>query len=592
MDPLDLPEEELIRFFHCKKTEISCMEEPHTFLSQLRDHNLVPEDLYRKVIKMKCKNRRQDGVYQILDRLEKERRDCVKLFWDCVFKNHILQKYSVLRLLRNSLRDGSFRYYLELPDAEEQDSIQGSEDKANEKKRKKSSEGTEEQEKPGPSPFSYHSQNKPAKKPMFTSPFKKGEKVDIWMWDFYKAQLPVTCGDKEGTLFRDKLARGCKSIQSQGHWFTPGEFVRFAGKGNGKRWKQSICCQNTPLQRLLEEGHLQSPKRHTVQKNLKIQLPVISLEVSSPESVSDVETERSRKDHEEERTLKQEEGEEEHEEEDEEVDLSKFNDYALPVSCGSVSGVLYKSRFAGGSCSKSIRTEESWFTPEDFVKQELTQTDRHWKKDILCHGKTLEYLVKKKILFVHSLLCRCVLCCAENKLEQENDDVCFICNSPGNLVCCDVCPRAFHHHCHLPVLQDRTLGSNWLCTYCVLKTNHRLWIHMTKQGALNSHVSGNILRCEYLLLCLYKEDALCVFTKDPTATVPRYTRVISKPMWLDRVKTKLQKKEYKTVGEFVGDVRLIFQNCRMFNKDNEFGKMGARLNKMFDREFLTIFKIQ
>ncbi|GAA6066159.1 nuclear body protein SP140-like protein, partial [Tachysurus ichikawai] len=134
--------------------------------------------------------------------------------------------------------------------------------------------------------------------------------------------------------------------------------------------------------------------------------------------------------------------------------------------------------------------------------------------------------------------------------------------------------------------------SNWLCTYCVLKTNHRLWIHMTSEGVLNSPVSGNILRCEYLLLCLYKEDALCVFTKDPTATVPRYTRVISKPMWLDRVKTKLQKKEYKTVGEFVGDVRLIFQNCRMFNKDNEFGKMGARLYKMFDREFLTIFKIQ
>lgn len=66
------------------------------------------------------------------------------------------------------LISGSFRYYLELPDAEEQDSTQGSEDKANEKKRKKSSEGTEEQEKPGPSPFSYHSPKKSAKKPMFS----------------------------------------------------------------------------------------------------------------------------------------------------------------------------------------------------------------------------------------------------------------------------------------------------------------------------------------------------------------------------------------------------------------------------------------
>lgn len=48
MDPVEfLTLEELTRFFHRKKTEISCMEEPHTFLNQLRDHDLVPEDLYK-----------------------------------------------------------------------------------------------------------------------------------------------------------------------------------------------------------------------------------------------------------------------------------------------------------------------------------------------------------------------------------------------------------------------------------------------------------------------------------------------------------------------------------------------------------------
>ncbi|XP_034157374.2 nuclear body protein SP140-like protein isoform X1 [Pangasianodon hypophthalmus] len=608
MDPLEfLTQEELTRFFHCKKTEISCMEEPHTFLHQLRDHNLVPEDLYQKVIKMKCKDRRQEGVYQILDWLEKERGQCVKLFWTCVFKNHILQKYSVFRLLRNSLLDGSFRFYMELPDAaelskNEKDSIQSKEDKADGqiggRKRKKSTEETEKREEPGPFSFSNRNQKKQAKKPTFTTPLKKGEKADIWMWDFYKTQLPVTCGDKEGILYRDKLARGLKSIQSQGRWFTASEFEKFAGKGSSRNWKQSIRCQNTPLQKLIEEGHLQSPsaKRRYDQKNQKIQLPVSSLEATSPlllhwcllESVSSVETEGSREDHEEEWKLKH---EEEEEEDSEPVDLSKLNVFALPVSCGSVSGILYKGRFAG-SRSKSIRTEERWFTPEEFVKQELTLTDGHWRKDILCHGKTLSYLVKKKILYVHSLLCRCHLCCPDDPLDQDNDDVCFICNSAGNLVCCDECPRAFHHQCHLPVLQERTLGGNWMCTFCVLKTNQGLWIHMTNEGILNSPVSGNIMRCEYLLLCLYKEDALRVFTRDPTATVPRYTRVISKPMWLDRVKTKLQSNQYKAVREFVGDVRLIFQNCHIFNKDNEYGKMGARLSEIFEREFNTIFKIQ
>lgn len=40
------------------------------------------------------------------------------------------------------------------------------------------------------------------------SPLKKGEKGDIWTWAIFKSQLPVTCGDLEGTLNRDRLARG------------------------------------------------------------------------------------------------------------------------------------------------------------------------------------------------------------------------------------------------------------------------------------------------------------------------------------------------------------------------------------------------
>lgn len=48
--------------------------------------------------------------------------------------------------------------------------------------------------------------------------------------------------------------------------------------------------------------------------------------------------------------------------------------------------------YAAGPRSKSIRTEECWFTPEEFVKQELT--DGHWKRDILCHGQTLNDLVE------------------------------------------------------------------------------------------------------------------------------------------------------------------------------------------------------
>lgn len=40
------------------------------------------------------------------------------------------------------------------------------------------------------------------------SPLKKGEKNDIWMWPLYKVQLPVTCGEQEGFLDRNRMAKG------------------------------------------------------------------------------------------------------------------------------------------------------------------------------------------------------------------------------------------------------------------------------------------------------------------------------------------------------------------------------------------------
>ncbi|XP_053493702.1 nuclear autoantigen Sp-100-like isoform X3 [Ictalurus furcatus] len=206
MNPMDfLTDEQLIRFLQCKKTEISSyIEEPLTFLNQLRDYKLVPEDLYQ---------------------------------------DHILQKYPRLSGLKKRLFDGPFRISARLSKAEKptintevERKEKKQEQRKGETKRKKSGEEIHEEE-PGPSSVS--TQKKPAKKPTLSQLLEKGE-------------LPVTCGDKKGTLYRDKLARGKECILSEGVWFTPGEFEKFSGRGNSKNWKLSIRYKKTTLHKLIQ----------------------------------------------------------------------------------------------------------------------------------------------------------------------------------------------------------------------------------------------------------------------------------------------------------------------------------------------------
>ncbi|XP_058260445.1 sp110 nuclear body protein-like [Hemibagrus wyckioides] len=387
-----VPQDVLTLFFHRKKTAISSqVDEPFTFLNQLQDHDLITEDLCQEVTNARSKDGKQKGVHTILNYVEKQGVQSIKTFWRCVFEAHMLQKCPFLCSLMTSLLEDFVKVHGE-PDTKK---VTGSERKKGRNKRKRCTDESEGEE-PHTSSVSGSTRKraKRIRKPRI-SPVKEEEPEDCC------ETLSVSCGDKEGTLYVDKLARGEECVLSEDQWFTPHEFERFSGKGNSKNWKHSIRYRNTPLQNLLNEGHLQCPRtyRRYDQKKTRLASSCVA-ESSSP--LSNVKLE--------EEDIKQEEEEEEEEEEDdsEPADLSKFQVFALPVCCGSASGTLYKSRFAGPS-SKSIRTEEHWFSPEEFVKQEITLTEGHWKKDILCHGKTLNYLVKKKILYIHSLLCYCVV---------------------------------------------------------------------------------------------------------------------------------------------------------------------------------------
>uniref|UniRef100_A0A671R2X4 Nuclear body protein SP140-like protein n=1 Tax=Sinocyclocheilus anshuiensis TaxID=1608454 RepID=A0A671R2X4_9TELE len=337
-----------------------------------------------------------------------------------------------------------------------------------------------------------------------------------------------------------------KCIFSEGQWFKPTEFERFGLKERHKKWKTSILCKGIPLQKLIEDGFL----LYTSFKKMNICVFV----VESPDKIEDNQDD----------------------DDDDAIDMNMFKGPVLPVTCGSDSGILHKYRFSKGYCGRCIRTENHWLTPEDFIK--LSKPDGTWKKDILSNGMPLGKLITKSILQPHTANCDCEIC--QEPDQNQNDDVCFVCPSEGDLVCCDECPRAFHSHCHLPSVHEDSPGQ-WSCTFCVMKMKSSS--QKTQQDILSSPVSQYTLHCQYLLLHLLHESMT-----DPCAKVPgfRFSENICGPMMLGRVKLNLENNDYRTVQEFVSDIEYVFHHCTA-KRDNDFSRMTSRLTELLE----IIFKL-
>ncbi|XP_075385456.1 interferon-induced protein 75-like [Tenrec ecaudatus] len=103
-------------------------------------------------------------------------------------------------------------------------------------------------------------------------PVQVSERPEGTAVGIHSLKLPVTCGEAEGVLHKERMKRGPseKCIQDEkGAWFTPREFEVAGKRAKSKNWKRSVLCRGQSLGQLLEKGLLLCPSQDPARKQLE-----------------------------------------------------------------------------------------------------------------------------------------------------------------------------------------------------------------------------------------------------------------------------------------------------------------------------------
>lgn len=177
----------------------------------------------------------------------------------------------------------------------------------------------------------------------------------------------------------------------------------------------------------------------------------------------------------------------------------------------------------------------------------------------------------------------------DGTVEDGNVDYCHTCMMAGNLLCCDVCPRAFHPEC---IPSDKPTEGDWECFVCRKEKEITADDVVTGVNSLDlvcapfvdvKHSSGYDSSLQVLslihemILKLMDYDFGFLF-RDPVDcdSVPGYSALVKKPMDLGTIGVKLIKGDYieeyrrnlawdDVLVAVLQDIELVWHNCFTFN---------------------------
>ncbi|XP_007667548.1 nuclear body protein SP140-like protein [Ornithorhynchus anatinus] len=243
-------DEYLLTKFRKKKVEISfAITEFYPFLYELKDYRIISEEMFER-----CRAQEEPiapVIYEVLEKLEAILNQKVL---KVLFSKSNLQNYPLLQQIYRSfadvLEDGSSEEESDftntsrsenaaVPSSETADTTNGSDFQSSGERGK--SEGNLGGPKKEQGRRNY-----------------KGQNVD-----FSASELPVTCGEAKGILFKKKMdgtLRKCIK-DSDGEWLTPREFEVKGDRACFKNWKKSIYCYGRTLNYLLEKRYLPKPSK-------------------------------------------------------------------------------------------------------------------------------------------------------------------------------------------------------------------------------------------------------------------------------------------------------------------------------------------